>query len=91
MWRTTSGLGCTAACSSRPSTTTILDNNEQYCLYRQITKLGPLRLSQQLRLARTVDGPLGNKVPAGQFTGRTISFDVRPAAPDSDRTHVEKT
>lgn len=55
----------------------VLDDDEQYCLYRQITKLGPLRLSQQLQLARTADGPLVNQVLAGQFTGGTISFDVR--------------
>lgn len=67
------------------------EESEQYCRYRQTTKLGPLRLSQELRLDRTAEGPLVNRVLTGPFSGATIGFDVRTVTPAGDRARVRAT
>lgn len=69
----------------------VLEESEQYCRYRQTTKLGPLRLSQELRLDRTAEGPLVNRVLTGPFSGATIGFDVRTVTPAGDCARVRAT
>lgn len=66
----------------------VIDDDLERCRYRQITRLGPVRVRQELVLERTEDGPLVNTVVAGQFAGGTISFDVQPASSDAGRSVV---
>jgi hypothetical protein len=60
----------------------VLDEDGSRCRYRQVTRVGPLRLVQELELDRLDDGPLVNTVRRGQFEGGTITFDVRPDGVD---------
>lgn len=48
------------------------------CRYRQVSTVGPVKLRQEFELDRTDEGPLVNKIVAGQFTGGAITFDVEP-------------
>lgn len=65
----------------------MIDDDGQQCRYRQVSRVGPLRLSQELELARTDAGPLVNTITRGQFKGGTIAFDVK--ASDEGRSTVE--
>ncbi len=56
----------------------VLDQDDHRCRYRQTSHLGPLRLKQEIELARRDSGPLVNTITKGQFTGGTISFVIRP-------------
>ena len=67
----------------------VIDDAPGQCRYRQITRLGPLRLRQEFLLVRSDEGPLVNTVLAGQFAGGAISFDVRPDPGSDNRSHVE--
>ena len=62
----------------------VIDDDGTRCRYRQTTRLGPLRLHQELQLTRTEEGPLVNTVLTGQFNGGAIGFDIHPAADDKD-------
>ena len=66
----------------------VIADDGNLCRYRQTTRLGPLRLHQELQLARTDEGPLVNTVLNGQFHGGTISFDIQPAPADDGCVHV---
>lgn len=64
----------------------VLEETAHVCRYRQTTSLGPLRLRQELALARAPTGPLVNTIVRGQFSGGSITFDVQP---DTDeQSHV---
>jgi hypothetical protein len=54
----------------------VLVDDATRCRYRQVSKVGPLRLRQVFELARTEDGPLVNRIVSGQFPGGAITFDV---------------
>ncbi len=54
----------------------VIDDDGRTCRYHQISRVGPLRLRQELRLERTVAGPLVNTITAGQFAGGTITFEI---------------
>lgn len=56
----------------------VLDDDGTLCRYRQVTRVGPFRLAQDIDLERTDEGPLVNTVRRGQFAGGTITFDVQP-------------
>lgn len=49
-----------------------------WCHYRQVTRVGPIRFTQEFDLERVDDGPLVNTITRGQFEGGTISFDIEP-------------
>jgi hypothetical protein len=57
----------------------VIDDDGSRCHYRQVSKVGPLKLRQEMTLDRTESGPLVNRIVAGQFAGGAISFDVRSA------------
>jgi hypothetical protein len=65
----------------------VLDDNQTRCRYRQVTRVGPIRLIQEFDLERAANGPLVNTVTLGQFKGGTITFDIQPDG--LDRSNVE--
>jgi hypothetical protein len=65
----------------------IFADDDTRCRYRQVARLGPVRLTQEFELARTPEGPLVNTITRGQFKGGTISFFVEPI--DESRSTVE--
>ena len=67
----------------------VIDEDDRRCTYRQVSSVGPLRLTQQLELDRTDDGPLVNRITGGQFTGGTITFTVTPTAADRSSVDAE--
>ena len=56
----------------------VISDDDSCCLYRQASAVGPARLRQEFELLRTEDGPLVNRIVAGQFIGGAITFDVKP-------------
>ncbi len=64
----------------------VLEDDGQTCRYRQISRVGPLRIVQELVLDRQPDGTLVNSVTAGQFAGGSITF--RVAAVDASTSRV---
>lgn len=64
---------------------TEVDDDGRVCRYRQTTRLGPIRLRQDLRLERRTDGPLVNTIDGGQFAGGSITFDFAELAPGCTR------
>jgi hypothetical protein len=56
------------------------------CRYRQVTRTGPFRSTQELELRRDSDGPLVNSIVRGPFRGGAIVFDI--TADGADRTAV---
>ena len=60
----------------------VIDDHPARCRYRQISRVGPIRLVQELELDRHRDGQLVNTVVRGQFEGGSISFDVQPNGAD---------
>lgn len=67
----------------------VVSDDAQRCRYRQTSRVGPLRLRQEMTLDRSASGPLVNRIEAGQFTGGEIRFDITPV--DSDTSHVRAT
>lgn len=65
----------------------VLRETSDLCVYRQTTRVGPLRLRQEFELPRQPDGPLVNHVTKGQFRGGTITFTIEPTS--ADTTGVE--
>ncbi|MGA9278534.1 SRPBCC family protein [Ilumatobacter sp.] len=65
----------------------VLNEDGARCHYRQVTRVGPVRITQELELERLDEGPLINTVISGQFAGGTITFDVQPDG--ADRSTVE--
>jgi hypothetical protein len=57
----------------------VVEDNAACCHYRQVSKVGPIKLRQEMALDRTESGPLVNRIVAGQFRGGAISFDVQSA------------
>ena len=47
-----------------------------------MTRIGPIRLTQEFDLERVNEGPLVNTITLGQFKGGTITFDIQPDGPD---------
>ncbi|MDH3682217.1 MAG: hypothetical protein OEV40_19975, partial [Acidimicrobiia bacterium] len=60
----------------------VLDDDGTTCWYRQTSRLGPLPVHQEMRLVRSVDGPLINTVAAGPLTGATLTFIVDQDGPE---------
>lgn len=54
----------------------VIDDDAERCRYRQVSTVGPVKLRQEFELDRSSDGPLVNRVVAGQFTGGAIVFEV---------------
>ncbi len=67
----------------------VIEDKAGRCHYRQITRLGPLRLPQEILLKTSDEGLVVNTVLAGQFAGGTITFDIRPAPGSHARSCVE--
>jgi hypothetical protein len=65
----------------------VLHDDAVGCRYRQTTRVGPIRLTQEFDLKRVDRGPLVNTITLGQFEGGTITFDIQPEGPD--RSTVE--
>ncbi len=59
----------------------LIDDDGHTCRYRQISRLGPIRLQQHLTLVRQSDGTLVNTVTRGPLTGGTITFRIEPDGP----------
>lgn len=64
----------------------VVADDGNVCRYRQVTRTGPLRSTQEIELQRVADGPLVNTIVRGPFRGGAIVFDVR--ADGADRTSV---
>ena len=62
----------------RDVTFEVVAEDESRCRYRQISKVGPVRLRQEFDLERNEHGPLVNRIVAGPFTGGSITFEVEP-------------
>lgn len=62
----------------RDVTFEVIAEDESRCRYRQISKVGPVRLRQEFELERNDHGPLVNRIVAGPFTGGAITFEVVP-------------
>lgn len=56
----------------------VIEDDGARCRYRQVSTVGPMKLRQELELDRAADGPLVNRIVAGQFTGGVITFEVEP-------------
>jgi len=56
----------------------VVDDNGETCRYHQITRVGPLRLRQELELRRVADQPMVNHITKGQLAGGTITFEITP-------------
>lgn len=56
----------------------VIDDEGGWCHYRQVTRVGPIRLTQEFDLELVDDGPLINTITRGQFEGGTISFHIEP-------------
>jgi hypothetical protein len=54
----------------------VIEDDEAHCYYRQISTVGPVKLRQEIELDRAGNGPLVNRIVAGQFTGGAITFNV---------------
>lgn len=54
----------------------VIDEDAGRCRYRQVSTVGPLRVRQEVELDRSGDGPLVNRIVAGQFSGGEIVFEV---------------
>ena len=65
----------------------VVDDRAWSCTYRQITAVGPFRLTQVLELDRVATGPLVNRIVSGAFTGGAIRFAF--ASLDADTTRVD--
>lgn len=65
----------------------VLDDDAGVCRYRQTTRVGPLRLCQEMELVHSVEGPLVNRIVAGSLSGGEILFDVEamPGRPNTAR------
>ena len=68
----------------------VIDDGSR-CRYRQISKVGPLRLRQELELDRTDDGPLVNRIVAGPFSGGSLAFEVEPLSDTSSVVEAQLT
>lgn len=64
----------------------VIDDGDDLCRYRQVTRKGPFRSTQELELRRRTDGPLVNTIVRGPFRGGAIVFDI--ADTGSGRTTV---
>jgi hypothetical protein len=67
----------------------VLDDDGQRCRYRQVSRAGPLKLTQEFELPRSDEGPLVNSITRGQFRGGKISFVVAPVS--SGQSTVQAT
>lgn len=56
----------------------VIEEDDDHCHYRQISTVGPFKLSQEFEFDRGETGPLVNRIVAGPFTGGTVSFTVEP-------------
>ncbi len=54
----------------------VVSDDGSVCRYRQISRVGPLRLRQHFELPRAPDGPLVNTITKGQFSGGSITFEI---------------
>ena len=63
----------------------LLHDDGRRCRYRQISRVGPIRLQQHVTLVREPDGPLVNTVTAGPLAGGTITFHIQPDGPSRSR------
>ncbi len=53
------------------------------CLYRQTSRVGPLKLRQEFELPLTTHGPLVNTITTGQFKDGSITFTITPDGAES--------
>lgn len=65
---------------------TVLEDSPGHCEYQQVTRQGPMRITQRFHLDRSDLDHQTNTVTAGAFRGATISFAF--AAISSDSTEV---
>jgi hypothetical protein len=65
----------------------VIDDDDQRCRYRQVSRVGLLHITQEFELPHTDDGPLVNTITRGKFHGGTIVFVVQ--AGDTGRSTVE--
>ena len=56
----------------------VCEQDADQCTYRQTTRLGPLKIDQQMALRLEPEGPLVNTITKGQFEGGSISFTITP-------------
>jgi hypothetical protein len=54
----------------------VIEDQGDRCRYRQVSAIGPAKIAQELELDRVADGPLVNRIVAGQFTGGSITFEI---------------
>lgn len=60
----------------------VISDDHDICRYRQVTRIGPLRSTQEMELRRRAEGPLVNTIVRGVFRGGAIVFDVAESGPD---------
>lgn len=63
----------------------VLDDEPPRCRYRQTTRVGPLRLRQDLELHRIADQALVNHITRGQLAGGTITSVITPTGERSSQ------
>jgi len=68
----------------------VVDETAEYCVYEQITRLGPAKLRQSFRLERDDPARQVNVIIAGAFRGGSITFDIAPDR-EADVTLVSAT
>lgn len=61
----------------------VVADDPDVCRYRQVTRVGPLRSTQEMELRRTPEGPLVNTIRRGVFRDGAIVFDVVESGPDT--------
>jgi hypothetical protein len=61
----------------------ILEATSDHTHYRQTSRVGPLRVTQEVDLPHAQTGPLVNTITKGQFRGGTITFDIAEDATDA--------
>lgn len=56
----------------------VLDETPEFCVYEQVTKLGPARIRQSFRLERNDPACQVNTITGGAFSGGSITFEITP-------------
>lgn len=69
----------------------VIEDDGACCRYRQVSSVGPVKLRQEIELDRTPDGPLVNRIVAGQFTGGAITFRVESHGEDGSVVEARLT
>lgn len=67
----------------------IEDDGAGGCRYRQVSKLGPVKLRQEMEMTETAPGVLENRVIKGQMAGGVLRFTIVEAGEGASEVTAE--